>query len=299
MKRQISKREQTIKCEIFQNKMSKSKSFMILQIPDENFDQQKRMQRRMSCYSLFFGYLNKFQIQHHNIAPEFKTKYSTQDKEIKETNRRKTQIAEDTVIKRFRRGVQEITKCKTVIQTLKMLQKKNKNIQDFINQIKTPKDSVLLKKTRRNSCYCSECGQQSQFQQKHQNDPFFNFFNYNEFLKRQIIKIAPKFQNKLFSLQQENLQRSYVLENKSLIYKYKTVSKTTNLLIKLSQQKLPKQSIIPSQRVKTELTQCSQKSFKFQLKKNAQIRSRNQLNLYSMTTNQTKDSFRSLASIYK
>ncbi|CAD8145619.1 unnamed protein product [Paramecium pentaurelia] len=307
MKRQISKKDYTIKCEIVQNTISNSRSFKILHVQDDLLEQSKGLTRRKSCYSSLFGYMNKFQNRYHNILPDFKTKYSTQDKETKETYRRQTQIAEDTVIRKFRRGLQELSKCQTVIQTLKMLKNKNKNIQNFIKQMRIPNDKIVLEKTRRNSCLCSECGSQSKFQLTHQNDPFFNFFNYNEFLKRKIIKINPKVNKLLTQIQSENLKKCFIIENKSQINKYKTVSRTTNLLLKLSQTKPISQSqrqySIQSKRIKTELTQYSPKVFKFQLNQNAQMKSRkiaNYSNYQSMiTNNQTKDSFRSLASIYK
>ncbi|CAK69041.1 unnamed protein product (macronuclear) [Paramecium tetraurelia] len=306
MRRQISKKDYTIKCEIVLNKISNSRSFNILQVQNDEIEQPRGLTRRKSCYSQLFGYMNKFQNRYHNILPELKTKYCTQDKETKETYRRQTQIAEDTVIRKFRRGLQELTKCQTVIQTLKMLKTKNRNIQNFIKQMRTPNDKIVQEKTRRNSCFCSECGSQSQFQLTHQNDPYFNYFNYNEFLKRKIIdpKIN-RFKNKLLThIQLENMKKSFVNENKSQINKYRTVSRTTNLLLKLSSTKLSnfdqRQFSIQSKRVKTEFTQCSPKSFKqYSSQTTKQRKFVTYSNYQSMVTNQTKDSFKSLASIYK
>ncbi|CAD8074380.1 unnamed protein product [Paramecium sonneborni] len=301
MKRQRNRRNVTIKREIVEKKNNLCQSFINV----ENkyiLDCFHGQTRSISSYGNEFGWMSKFQIRFKNILPDYKTKQSIHEIEIKEKRRRQTQLMEDMAILKLRRGIQDMNKSKTIIQTLKMLKTSNQEFHETIKQLKQTSNQKSTQRKRRHSCYCSQCGKMSEKQIRHQNDPFFDKFN--KFLQQ--IKNSNstprrnKYQNKLKSqIQQENMKISYISQNKSPINKYKSVSRTTKLLLEQSQTKIfqynQRYSAFPSQRVKTEPTQLSPRSFKLypiQLKKLRQVQS-------TYKSNQLKDSFKTLASIYR
>ncbi|CAD8069818.1 unnamed protein product [Paramecium sonneborni] len=302
MKRQRYRRNVTIKREIVEKKNNFCKSFINL---ESNYflDYFLGQTRSISSYGNEFGQMNKFQIRFKNILPEYKTKQSIHEMEMKEKRRRQTQLMEDMAILKLRKGIQDISKSKTIIQTLKMLKTSNQECNESAKQIKqSQSERSKQKKKRRHSCQCSDCGKMSEKQIRHQNDPFFDKFN--KFLQQ--IKNSSstsrrnKYQNKLKSqIQQENLKISYINQNKSPINKYKSVSRTTKLLLEQSQTKIfqhnQRYSAFPSQRVKTEPTQSSPRSFKlYPIQLNKLRKGQSTYKLIHL-----KDSFKTLASIYR
>ncbi|CAK77077.1 unnamed protein product (macronuclear) [Paramecium tetraurelia] len=301
MKRYRNRRNVTVKREIVQKKNKFCQSFVNLE-SKYILDYSHGQTRRISCYGDEFGSMNKFQTRFKNILPEFKTKQSIHEIEKREKRRRQTQLMEDVAILKFRRGIQDNSKSKTIVQTLKMLKTSNQDFDEIVKQIKQPSKNDNINRRRRYSCYCTQCGKMSEKQIRHQNDPFFDKINkFLQQIKNQSSKLRRhKFQDKLKShISQENIKISYVSQNKSPINKYKSVSRTTKLLLEQSQTKIfqysQRYSAFPSHRVKTEPTQSSPRSFKLypiQLNKLRQGQS-------TYKSIHLKDSFKTLASIYR
>ncbi|CAD8058111.1 unnamed protein product [Paramecium primaurelia] len=297
IKRERFRRNVTIKREIVEKKNKNCKSFVNLENKNllDCFHEQTRS---ISCYGTEFGQLNKFQIRFKNILPNYKTKQSIQENEMNEKIRMQTQNIEDETILQFQRGIQDINKSKTIIQTLKIL--KTSKQDEFVKQIKQP--YINIKRKRRNSCYCQLCGKMNEKQIRHQNDPYFDKFNMFQQQRRNSIcsQNRKKYQDKLKSqIQQENIKISYISQNKSPINKYKNVSRTTKLILEQTQIKILQQgqrySALPSQRIKTEPTQSSPRSFKLYPIQLNKLR----LGQSTYKQNHLKESFKTLANIYR